>query len=74
MSSSQEILNSIEDRLRQLAQEIAALESARSKLQREPPAAAEITSTAVAEITADEEWVQRRAAELAAQSREAAAA
>ena len=53
MSPSQEVLNSIENRLRELELEIAALESARAEL-------------------TDEEWVARRAAELAAQSRAAA--
>lgn len=58
MSPSQEVLISIENRLRELEQEIAALESARAELQ--------------AEMT-DEEWVAQRAAELAAQSRAPAA-
>lgn len=85
MSPSQEVLNSIENRLRELAQEIAALETARSQLQgrQEPPrrrrpahparkVAHPSEGAAVAELT-DEEWVARRAAELAAQSRRAAA-
>lgn len=90
MSPSQEILNSIEERLRQLAQEIAALESARAELEAQVPAKPKPTRpaakkpsrsrrrptpeiAAVPEIS-EEEWLERRAAELAAQSREAAAA
>lgn len=66
MSASQEILNSIEDRLLELEQEIAALRSARAKLQ----SAGSLTGATVSE----EEWLERRAAELAAQRRGAAAA
>jgi hypothetical protein len=87
MSPSQEILNSIEDRLRQLAQEIAALEAARAELQSETvkpsrrrtakPGQSRGSRTtrevAAAPEISEEEWVERRAAELAAQSRQAAA-
>jgi hypothetical protein len=86
MSPSQEVLNSIESRLRELEQEIAALESARSELQGKDgpprrkrgngrprkPRASTKAAPATPELT-DEEWVARRAAELAAQSRAAAA-
>ncbi|HET9719289.1 MAG TPA: hypothetical protein VFP55_04350 [Solirubrobacteraceae bacterium] len=85
MSASQEVLNSIENRLRELEQEIAALQAARSELQaREKPSRARRTARGVrkpatapavapgAELS-EEEWVERRAAELAAQSRRAAA-
>jgi hypothetical protein len=92
MSPSQEVLHSIEGRLRQLAQEIAALESARAELQgdawpgarpasrraRKPRAAARRKPRAAAVPAApqhaEEEWLERRTAELSAQSRAAAAA
>jgi hypothetical protein len=61
MTASQEILNSIEDRLLQLEREIAALQSARDKLQ----SGAMPGGAAVSE----EEWLERRTAELAARSR-----
>lgn len=63
MSPSQEILNSIEKRLRELEQEIAALQTARSELE---------AQAAVPKLS-EEEWLERRTAELAAQSRAAAA-
>ena len=88
MPASQDILNSIENRLRELAQEIAALESARSELRSvSPPEAGRgpsarrtrkrapaSTASGHAETLSEEEWLERRAAELAAQSREATAA
>ena len=86
MSPSQEILNSIEDRLAQLAEEIAALETARAELQAEKPVrrtrsgraperrSGRTDGRARAAGLSEEEWVERRAAELAAQSRRAAAA
>jgi hypothetical protein len=61
MTASHEILNSIEDRLLQLEREIAALQSARDKLQ----SGAMPGGAAVSE----EEWLERRTAELAARSR-----
>ena len=88
MSPSQEVLKSIENRLKELEEEIAALQSARSELQtthksprprRTParPHKPRLGPSSRAVLTApqltDEEWVERRAAELAAQSRAAAA-
>lgn len=92
MSPSQEILHSIEERLRQLAQEIAALQSARAELQAQAPVRTPVkpkpsdrkatrsrrsrTAQKIAAVpgVSEEEWLERRTAELAAQSREAAAA
>lgn len=85
MSPSQEVLASIENRLRELRQEIAGLQRARSELRVQaevprrhraagrpgkpaPPSRRTATSS---ELT-EEEWVARRAVELAAQSRAAA--
>lgn len=88
MTASQEILNSIEDRLRQLQEEIAALRSAREELRKaETPRAVRpdggrgrVRSVRGAgpagplgQENSEAEWLERRAAELAAQSRGAAA-
>lgn len=94
MNPSEEILQSIERRLRQLNQEIATLQAARARLStgaeagerprtaRKPPgrgrprpprAGAKAAANGAGELS-DEEWVARRAAELAAQSRRATAA